>query len=97
MSDLQTQSADSRVVVFVDSRVEDAGQLIEQLPAGAEVVWLDPAQDGLAQMAAALGTQGDVAAVHVLAHGHCAGGDGCDDGRRDDTIAEFLEGLPKDA
>ena len=70
MSDLQTQSADSRVVVFVDSRVEDAGQLTEQLPAGAEVVWLDPAQDGLAQMAAALGSQGDVAAVHVLAHGH---------------------------
>ena len=35
--------------------------------------------------------------MHVLAHGHCAGGDGCDDGRRDDTIAEFLEGLPKDA
>lgn len=35
--------------------------------------------------------------MHVLAHGHCSGGDGCDDARRSDTIAAFLEGLPNHA
>ncbi|GAB3614609.1 acetylxylan esterase [Humibacter ginsengisoli] len=35
--------------------------------------------------------------MHVLAHGHCAGGDGCDDASRGDMISVFLEGLPSHA
>lgn len=58
-----------REVVFVDSRVQDATTLLKGFPPGAEVVFLQPGEDGLAQMAAALGQRGDVGAVHVLAHG----------------------------
>ncbi|GAB3808462.1 acetylxylan esterase [Humibacter antri] len=32
--------------------------------------------------------------VHVPAHGHCAGGDGCDDPLRSATIGAFLQSLP---
>ena len=59
----------AREIVFVDGRVEDAGSLLHDLPPGAEIVFLKPAEDGLAQMAAALGERGDVGAVHILAHG----------------------------
>ena len=58
-----------REVVFVDSRVQDVDTLLQGFASGVQVVYLHAGQDGLAQMAAALGEQGDVAAVHVLAHG----------------------------
>ena len=59
----------ARDVVFVDSRVEDSAVLLQKLPPGAQVIYLRAGEDGLAQMAAALGEHGDVGAVHVLAHG----------------------------
>lgn len=33
--------------------------------------------------------------VHVLPHGHCAGGDGCEESGRAEAIAEFLGRLPR--
>ena len=62
-------SSPARSIVFVDSRVQDAATLLQGFPPGAEVVYLKAGEDGLAQMAAALGERGDVGAVHVLAHG----------------------------
>lgn len=64
-----TAPSPARSIVFVDSRVQDAATLLQGFPPGAEVVYLKAGEDGLAQMAAALGEQGDVGAVHVLAHG----------------------------
>ena len=58
-----------REIVFIDSRLQDAATLLQGLRPGAEVVYLNAAEDGLQQMAAALGEQGDVGTVHVLAHG----------------------------
>ena len=64
-----TTQTPTREIVFVDSRVKDAATLLKGLPPGAEVVYLQAGEDGLQQMAAALGERGDVASVHVLAHG----------------------------
>jgi len=64
-----TVSEPAREIVFVDSRVKDAEALMQGMKPGVEVIYLRPGEDGLAQMAAALGERGDVGAVHVLAHG----------------------------
>ncbi len=58
-----------REVAFIDSRVQDIDSFLRDLGRDVEVVRIDATQNGLAQMAAALGEKGDVAAVHVLAHG----------------------------
>jgi len=58
-----------REIVFVDSRVQDAGTLLKKFAPGVEVVYLRAGEDGLHQMALAMGAGGDVGAVHVLAHG----------------------------
>ena len=59
----------ARSIVFIDSRVQDAATLLQGLEPGTEVVFLQAGQDGLAQMAAALGERGDVGTVQVIAHG----------------------------
>ncbi|RYF45852.1 MAG: DUF4347 domain-containing protein [Comamonadaceae bacterium] len=64
-----TTDTQTREIIFVDSRVQDVATLLKGLPPGAEVVVLNAGEDGLQQMAAALGERGDVGAVHVLAHG----------------------------
>ncbi|WP_239231470.1 DUF4347 domain-containing protein, partial [Comamonas aquatica] len=69
MTDIAPTASPARSIVFIDSRVQDAATLLQGLDPGTEVVFLQAGQDGLAQMAAALGERGDVGAVHVLAHG----------------------------
>lgn len=69
MTDIATTASPARSIVFVDSRVQDAATLLQGLDPGTEVVFLQAGQDGLAQMAAALGDRGDVGAVQVIAHG----------------------------
>ena len=64
-----TVSEPAREIVFVDSRVKDAETLMQGMKPGVEIIYLRPGEDGLAQMAAALGERADVGAVHVLAHG----------------------------
>lgn len=59
----------ARDIVFVDSRVQDSAVLLQKLPPGAQVIYLRAGEDGLAQMAAALGARGEVDGVHILAHG----------------------------
>ncbi|MBA5607060.1 DUF4347 domain-containing protein [Duganella sp. FT3S] len=55
-------------VAFVDSALDDLTTLLAGLAPGLEVRLLDPARDGLSQMAAALAGRGGLAAVHVLTH-----------------------------
>ena len=69
MTDIATTASPARSIVFIDSRVQDADTLLQGLAPGTEVVFLQAGQDGLAQMAAALGERGDVGAVQVIAHG----------------------------
>ncbi|MDD3481998.1 DUF4347 domain-containing protein [Azovibrio restrictus] len=54
---------------FVDSSLPDLDSLLQALPSGAEVVLLQPDQDGLAQMLDALAGREGIDALHVLTHG----------------------------
>ncbi|MGH8380055.1 DUF4347 domain-containing protein [Pseudomonas sp.] len=58
-----------REVVFIDGQVGNRQQLLDGLPAGSEVVVLDPSKDGLQQMADYLRGRDDLDAIHVLSHG----------------------------
>jgi len=66
---LAPQARERREVAFVDGGLEDVDTLIADLPESAEVVVIDPAQDGFAAMAAYLDGQSGVDAVHVFGHG----------------------------
>ena len=61
----------ARQVVFIENNLYDWGLLSRQMAANAEVIVLDSAQDGLAQMASYLATlqPGSLDAIHVLSHG----------------------------
>lgn len=69
MTDIALTASTARSIVFIDSRVQDAATLLQGLEPGTEVVFLQVGQDGLAQMATALGERDDVGAVQVIAHG----------------------------
>ena len=65
-------SADStaaREIIFVDPSVSDWQQLLTGKPQDAVVIMLDPARDGLSQMAEALKGQSGIDAIHVISHG----------------------------
>ncbi|MGP9820162.1 DUF4347 domain-containing protein [Salinarimonas sp. NSM] len=56
-------------IVFVDGAVEDHETLLQDVDPGAEIVILDPARDGVEQMADALRGRTGLAEVHVVSHG----------------------------
>ncbi|MDD0977135.1 DUF4347 domain-containing protein [Pseudomonas fontis] len=56
-------------VVFVDGQISNPQDALKGLPAGSEVVVLDPSKDGLKQMADYLKGRNDLDAIHVLSHG----------------------------
>ncbi|MCE5983706.1 DUF4347 domain-containing protein [Pseudomonas sp. LF19] len=69
-ADIGSQQAGQRhEVVFVDGQVKDSQQLINGLPAGTEVVILDPSKDGLQQMADYLKGRDGLDTIHLLSHG----------------------------
>lgn len=57
-------------VLFVDSRVRDAGTLLRGVRAGTEVVTLDAKRDGLRQMAEYLAHHREAGSVEIIAHGN---------------------------
>ncbi|QBF26461.1 DUF4347 domain-containing protein [Pseudomonas tructae] len=56
-------------VVFVDGQINNPQDALKGLPAGSEVVVLDPSKDGLQQMADYLKGRSDLDAIHVFSHG----------------------------
>ena len=56
-------------VVFVDSTLPQWRDLLKDVPAGAEVVVLDAAKNGVGQMADYLKDKANVGSVHILSHG----------------------------
>ncbi len=56
-------------VVFIDSTVDDYNTLLDGLAPGTEVYLLDPQEDGLDQIAAALAGQTGIADISIIAHG----------------------------
>lgn len=70
VTELKTAASQAREVVFVDPSVPDLDRLIGGLRAGVEVVVLDPARDGLAQIAAVVAGGGEpIGALHLISHG----------------------------
>lgn len=56
-------------IVFVDMRVANYQAVVDAIGPGVQVVLIDPAQDGVRQMAQALEGRSDIAAIHVVSHG----------------------------
>lgn len=56
-------------IIFVDSRVEDARGLLQDIMPSIEAFILDPELDGLSQMVAAIGKRDNLSTLHVLSHG----------------------------
>src|SRR5690348_16510479 len=56
-------------IVFIEGDVDDLPLLEPSMGAGREVYVLDPAEDGLAQMASILAGRSGISALHVVTHG----------------------------
>ncbi|MBS0343864.1 MAG: DUF4347 domain-containing protein, partial [Proteobacteria bacterium] len=56
-------------VYFIDRSVADAQQLALDVPAGAEVHFIEAGVDGVQFMAQTLQGRSDIAAIHILSHG----------------------------
>ncbi|MGL6139079.1 MAG: DUF4347 domain-containing protein, partial [Planktothrix sp.] len=58
-----------KTVVFIDSSVENYETLLQGVDPSAEVIILDPNQDGIDQISSILSTQKDIDALHIISHG----------------------------
>ena len=56
-------------LVFVDPGVENLQQLTSGITEGAELILLDPQQNGLDQITSVLNARTNVQSVHIIAHG----------------------------
>ncbi|PIB93995.1 DUF4347 domain-containing protein [Caulobacter sp. FWC2] len=56
-------------IVFVDMRVANYQAIVDAVAPGAQVVLIDPSQEGVHQMAQALEGRSDISAIHVVSHG----------------------------
>lgn len=56
-------------LVFVDTKVNGYQTLLEGIDPNATVILLDPAKDGIAQMAQAVSQYDNIAAIHIISHG----------------------------
>ncbi|MAD43599.1 MAG: hypothetical protein CMH98_01220, partial [Oceanospirillaceae bacterium] len=64
-----TSAENSTPYIFIDSRVENIEQILASLPEDAQVVLLDPKEEGLTQIAEALAEASNVPEIHLIAHG----------------------------
>ena len=70
-----TAQQSAREIVFIDSRVPDAmllaDELMQQRGNGStfDIVMLDAAEDGIAQINRVLAGEHDLAAIHIISHG----------------------------
>ena len=56
-------------IAFINANLADLQTLIAGMRPGIDIVLLDPAGDGLAQIAGALAGRSDLAAIHLVGHG----------------------------
>ncbi len=62
-------SAARQEIVFVSPSVRDYEELLDGMSSNVEVVMLDPARDGVEQMAAVLAGRSGFDAIHIISHG----------------------------
>ncbi len=63
------QNDPTREVYFIDARVENIEELIDDIPAGAEIFLLDSDSSGIEQMRQHLIGMSDLDAIHLISHG----------------------------
>jgi ELWxxDGT repeat protein len=56
-------------VYFVDGAIQDREAILAAIPSEAQVIVLDPTQDGVARIGAYLSQYSDLSAIHVISHG----------------------------
>ena len=61
--------APARALLVIDTRLADYQKLAQQAAAGAEVILVDAAQDGLAAVSERLAAGAPVASIQILSHG----------------------------
>ncbi|MBD1872371.1 DUF4347 domain-containing protein [Nodosilinea sp. FACHB-131] len=68
---MTTQSVPSLIkgIVFVDDSIADADTLLEGLDPNLGVIFLDSAQDGIAQVTNALELSSGLESIHIISHG----------------------------
>ena len=59
----------AKTIVFIDANVPDLAVLEAAIADTSEIVVLDPAKDGLDQVAAYLADRHDLDAIHIISHG----------------------------
>jgi VCBS repeat-containing protein len=59
----------ARTLLVLDSRLENREQLVAQLPANVTAIVVNPGEDGLAAISAALAQLGKVDSIQVMSHG----------------------------
>ncbi|WP_178130441.1 Ig-like domain-containing protein [Reyranella sp. CPCC 100927] len=58
-----------REIVFIDSNVGDIQPWLQDIRPGSEIVVLDSARSGLAQIAAFMAGRSNIDAIHIISHG----------------------------
>ena len=56
-------------IAFIDASVSNVEDLLEGIGTHVDIILLDPDEDGVEQIAAALSEREDIDAVHILSHG----------------------------
>jgi hypothetical protein len=59
-------------IAFLDSALPDTQTLRNGIAAGTEVITLDAARDGVAQITAALASRSNIKSIHIISHGRPA-------------------------
>ena len=67
---LAPSSMETRTVVIVDTQVADYLSLLTGVSPDAEVILLNPTQDGITQITQALGCDRNIQSLHILSHGN---------------------------
>ena len=63
------ESNSGRSIVFIDSAVEEKESLIAGVATGFDVIFLDPASDGIEQISDVLARYAEIKTVHIVCHG----------------------------
>ncbi|WPO97712.1 Ig-like domain-containing protein [Pseudomonas sp. HR96] len=62
------ETAERQEIYFIDASLPDRATLVADLPAHAEIVYLDPNANGLTQIADALQGRSNIDAIHIITH-----------------------------
>lgn len=62
-------AATRQEILFVSASVREYQQLLDGISPNIEVIVLDPARDGVEQMAEALAGRTGIDAIHIISHG----------------------------